>query len=166
MKRDEKRAIEKLIAEEDFEVLTKYPENGVFGENQFVLLDDTEVYLNVVDSGNGNRPVLGKTKILMRCSGKLLFEADSVNSFSTFPNWFDPIEFVYGYASVTIAQYYSSLGTDQWYYLSPGVESVLAYVGENAIVKIIVPFSQGSSYQNYNSYGAPIYYDKVKFTFY
>ncbi|MDR0844950.1 MAG: DUF4827 domain-containing protein [Tannerella sp.] len=166
MKRDEKRAIDKLIATEGFEILTKYPANGVFGEKQFVLLDNG-VYLNVVDSGNGNRPVLGKTTILMRCSGKFLFEADSINSFSNFSNSDDPIEFMYGYTSNIISQL--DAGTIPWALLSTGVESSLNYVGENSVVKLIVPFEQGSNYQNYSGmilYGSPFYYDKIRFTFY
>ncbi|MDR3269572.1 MAG: DUF4827 domain-containing protein [Tannerella sp.] len=167
LKRNEDRAIDRLIAKEGFEILNDYPVNGVFGEKQFVELDNG-VLLNVVDSGNGNRPELGKTTILMRCSGKFLFEEDSVNSFTTFPNWHDPIEFIYGLASVAISQHSQSIGSSNtWYYLSPGVESVLVYVGENAIVKLIVPFEQGSSFQKYDSYNpSPLYFDKIKFTFY
>jgi hypothetical protein len=165
MKKDEKEAIDQLIVEEGFEILNKYPVDGVFGEKQFVKLDN-DVYLNVVDSGNGNRPVTGKTTILMRCSGRFIFKLDSTGVFSTFPNLEEPIDFLYGYASITISQYSGYIGSNPWFYLSSGVESALEHVGENAIVKMIVPFESGSSYQNYNSLGAPLYYDKIKFTFY
>jgi hypothetical protein len=164
MKRDEKKAIDRLIATEGFEILSKYPTDGVFGEKQFVVLDNG-VYLNVIDSGNGNRPKLYSTTILMRCSGRYIFEAE--DSFSIFRNDTYPIEFIYGYASIVISQAASSsLASAEWYLLSPGVQSVLEYVGENAEVKLIVPFEQGSSYQTANDLGAPLYYDRVKFTFY
>jgi hypothetical protein len=169
LKRDEKKAIDRLIAEEGFEILKKYPADGVFGEKQFVVLDNG-VYLNVVDSGNGRRAVEGKTTILMRCSIRLIFKADT-GSYSNFSNTDIPIEFLYGYAANTISEQATSYA-DVWLYLSTGVESALKYVGENSVVKLIVPFDYGSSYQSTgltgssSRYGAPLYYDKVKFTFY
>jgi hypothetical protein len=168
MKRDEKKAIDRLIATEGFEILTKYPADGVFGEKQFVLLDN-DVYLNVIDSGNGNRAKLYSTTILMRCSGRYIFSPDT-GSFTLFPNSNLPIEFVYGYASNAISQA-AAMPSDPYYawvwtLLSPGVQSALEYVGENAEVKLIVPFEEGSSYQNDNDLGAPLYYDRIKFTFY
>jgi hypothetical protein len=165
MKRDEQRAIDRLIATEGFEILNKYPADGVFGEKQFVALDNG-VYLNVIDSGNGNRAKLYSTTILMRCSGRFIFDADT-GSFSLFTNSNLPIEFIYGYASNVISQASSSLSySAEWYFLSLGVQSVLEYVGENAEVKLIVPFEHGSSYQTTNDLGAPLYYDRIKFTFY
>jgi hypothetical protein len=165
MKRDEKKAIDRLIATENFEILNKYPADGVFGEKQFVILDNG-VYLNVIDSGNGNRPKLYSTTILMRCSGRFIFQTDTL-SFSTFTNEYYPIEFVYGYAENVISQYASmSIQSAEWYFLSTAVQSVLEYVGENARVKLIVPFDDGSTYQRYNELGAPLYYDRVEFKFY
>ncbi|MDR1102175.1 MAG: DUF4827 domain-containing protein, partial [Tannerella sp.] len=156
MKRDEKKSIDRLIATEGFEILSKYPADGVFGEKQFVLLDNG-VYLNVIDSGNGNRAKLYSTTILMRCSGQFIFQTDT-GSFTIFSNSEFPIEFIYGYASNVISLYASA--STSWYYLllSTGLQSVLEYVGENAEVKLIVPFEQGSSYQSENQRGAPLYY--------
>jgi hypothetical protein len=164
MKRDEQRAIDRLIATEGFEILKKYPADSVFGEKQFVVLDNG-VYLNVIDSGNGNRAKLYSTTILMRCSGRYIFEADT-GSFSIFYNSTFPIEFIYGYASNVIALAATSSGSAEWYLLSLGLESILGYVGENAEVKLIVPFEYGSTYQKENSRGAPLYFDRVKFMFY
>jgi hypothetical protein len=164
MIKDQKRAIDKLIGQEGLEILKKYPSDSVFGEKQFVLLDNG-VYLNVVDSGNGNRPVAGKTTILVRCSARSLFEGDS-SSISLFPNGYDPMEFIYGSADVVISRYAQSYYSPYYFCLSTGLESALGYVGENSIVKLIVPFDEGSTYQTANSYGVPLYYDKVKFTFY
>ena len=169
LKREEKKAIDKLIAEEGFEILKKYPADGVFGEKQFVVLDNG-VYLNVVDSGNGRRAVEGRTTILMRCSVRLIFKTDTA-AYSNFSNIDIPVEFMYGYASNTISEQAASY-SDVWLYLSTGVESILKYVGENSVVKLIVPFDYGSSYQSTglngssSRYGAPLYYDKVRFAFY
>lgn len=63
--KDERKAIERLIDREGFKVLKNYPSDGVFKENEFVKLEN-DVYLNVIDSGNGNRAVLGQTKAFCR----------------------------------------------------------------------------------------------------
>lgn len=60
--KDERKAIDRLIDHEGFKILKNYPSDGVFKENEFVKLDN-DVYLNVIDSGNGERAVLGKTKV-------------------------------------------------------------------------------------------------------
>lgn len=169
MKKAQKKAINKFISERNVEVLHKWPTDSIFEENQFLLLDNG-VYLNIVDSGNGNRAELGKTKILMRCSGEHIFNADT-GAFNLFVNHIDPIEFTYGYASDVISQsstLYSYYGTEtpEFFYLSKGVESILQYVGENAIVKLIVPFEEGSGYQSNSNYGAPLYYDRLRYQFY
>jgi hypothetical protein len=162
MVKDQKRAIDKLIVTEGLEITKEYPADGVFGEKEFVLLDNG-VYLNIVDSGNGNRAVLYKTTILMRCSGPFIFElAPDTGRFDTFENNSSPVEFTYGYASLKMQS--TNMSWEESYFLSTGLESVLAYVGENAIVKLIIPFDVGSSYQA--NFSAPLYYDKVKFTFY
>ncbi|MDR0845404.1 MAG: DUF4827 domain-containing protein [Tannerella sp.] len=160
MIKEQKRAIDRLIVKEGFEITKKYPANGVFGEKEFVLLDNG-IYLNIVDSGNGNRPVPYKTTILMRCSGKFILDTDT-GTFDLFDNYFSPIEFTYGYS--TLKTQSTSASEQDLTFLSVAMDSVLNYVGENSIVKLIVPFDIGSSYQA--SYGAPLYYDKVKFTYY
>ena len=172
-KKEEKEAINRLIARENFEILTKYPANGVFGERQFVLLDNG-CYLNVIDSGNGNRAISGKTPILMRCSAKGLVPPDTF-SITIFPNHNEPLEFIYG--NITEAKIRAA--SDQYGYgymfLSPGVESALEYVGENAIVRMIIPFDNGqsnkypygigSAYQDDRYSRVPIYYDRIRFLF-
>ncbi|MDR2920537.1 MAG: DUF4827 domain-containing protein [Tannerella sp.] len=169
MKKAQKKAINKFISARNVEVLHKWPTDSIFEENQFLLLDNG-VYLNIVDSGNGNRAIQGKTKILMRCSGEYIFDTDT-GAFSLFTNSNSPIEFTYGYASDVISQsstlysYYNTT-TPEFYYLSKGIESILEYVGENAVVKLIVPFEEGSGYQTNGNYGAPLYYDKVRYQFY
>ena len=172
MKKDQKKAIDKLITEKGFEIIYEYPKDSVFKEDQFVKLENG-VYLNVIDSGNGNRAVpysttTGGTKILMRCSGEYLYITGDT-TFSTFADLV-PIEFTYGQASLTMSKYATYYNSNIYHpvciFLSPGVESVLEYVGEDAEVKLIVPFEVGSTYQSSGNYGAPLYYDKVKFQFY
>jgi hypothetical protein len=171
MKAAENKIIKRIIYDNNIEVLEEYPKNGVFGENQFVQLN-SGVYLNVVDSGNGNRPVVNGTDILVRASGTYYF-SDTSFTFNTFANASPAMEFRYGLARYVVDehQYYD----DVYYrFFGTGIESVLAFVGDSAVVKLIVPgyaeissYPAGSSMQNSGqSYFIPIFYDRVRFTFY
>jgi len=176
MKAAEKKLINRILAEKNIEVLDEYPENGVFGENQFVELS-TGIYLHVVDSGNGNRAVYNETVVLVRASGSY-YETDETTDFNTFLNTFPPFEFRYGRASTVVNEHVSSY--DMYYMVfSAGLESILEYVGENAIVKLIVPgyaeinsggtyYSVGSTFQTsgMSNTFVPIYYDRVRYTYY
>jgi hypothetical protein len=172
LKRDEKKVISRMLSEKNIEVLKDFPANGVFGGNQFVELK-SGIYLNVIDSGNGNRAVYNSTTVLVRASGSFYYN-NSVDSFNTFLNSEYPMEFKYGLA-INVRQEHS-LSLDNYYYLfGAALEEVLSYVGENAEVKMIVPgyseinssYQAGSPFQtsNTNEY-VPIYYDKIKYTFY
>ena len=171
LKKEEQEAINTLIANEGFEILNKYPANGVFGEKQFVKLDN-ECYLNVIDSGNGNRADSSKTVVLMRCS-YIGISLNNTDTFSIFSNGNEPLEFIYG--NMGEAKYRASQNTysSGYWFLSPGVESALRYVGENAIVRMIIPFSNGqdikypygigSAYQDNEQ--IPMYLNRVRFVF-
>jgi hypothetical protein len=154
MLKAEKKAIDRFVDEQGFEILKNYPASGVFGEKQFVLLS-SGLYLNVVDSGNGNRPVTG-TNILLRASGRVLlndtFSFNGFDPMSIIISW--PMEFKYN-------AYNSNDATG--YFFSEGLVGGLEYVGDSAVVKMIVPFKIGSTYQQTN--GNPIYYDKVRYIF-
>ena len=171
LKAAENKVIRKIISEKKIKVLSEFPENGVFGENEFVQLS-TGIYLNIVDSGNGNRPVLGTTDLLVRVSGDYYTDDTTLIGFNTFSNTAYPFEFRYGNAYNVMQEYsYSEL---YYFYFSMGLESVLSYVGDSSVVKLIVPgYSEvsgapgGSAYQSSNSYKyIPIYYDRVRYIFY
>ena len=173
LKSAERKVIRRIIAEKGIEVLDEYPANGVFKENQFVELS-SGIYLNVIDSGNGNRAEVsssGATNVLVRVSGELYW--DPIDTFNTFRNGYDAFSFKYGYAYSTAMQ--NSAPYNSYYmYFGSGLESILAYVGENAEVKLLVPgyseindYPAGSSVQSASMYEfIPIYYDRVKYTFY
>jgi hypothetical protein len=153
MLKAEKKAIDRFVDEEGLEILKNYPANGVFGEKQFVLLS-SGLYLNVVDSGNGNRAAYG-TNILLRASGKFLLDTVSFNGFDPKDmalSW--PMQFKYGrYNSNDVSGYF----------FCEGLMGALEYVGDSSVVKLIVPFKIGSTYQRTDGY--PIYYDKVRYIF-
>ena len=176
MKAAEKKIINRIIAENNIEVLEEYPASGVFGENQFVQLS-SGIYLNVIDSGNGNRAIYNETFVLVRTSGAC-YEPDSITHFNTFVNSSPPFEFRYGRASSVVNEHAGSYNT-YYYYFSAGLESVLNYVGENAVVKLIVPgYAEINTGGNYYSVGStfqtsgisntfvPIYYDRVRYLYY
>ena len=169
-KKEEKEAIDNLIAKENFEIIRNYPADGVFGEKQFVLLDNG-CYLNVIDSGNGNRAISGKTVVLMRCSTIGITPSDS-SSISIFGNGYQPLEFVYGNMQAAKMRAYQDTGP-AYMFLSPGVESALDYVGNNSIVRMIIPFDNGQSTEYPYGIGSaaqdnariPMYYDRIRFVF-
>jgi hypothetical protein len=181
LKSDEKKQINKIIAEKGIQVLNEYPADGVFGENEFVELS-SGIYLNVVDSGNGNRAGINATTVLIRVKAEYTY-ADSIYKFSSFSNMETPFEFKYGHAYNVVSAHssYIGYGDPYVYFFSAGLESVLSYVGDGAEVKLLVPgYSEvnlvysgeskvegGSYFQTYNrAQYIPVYYERVKYTFY
>ena len=177
MKADENKIIKRIISDKNIKVLSEYPKDGVFGENEFVQLN-TGIYLNVVDSGNGNRAIYGSTDLLVRVSGEYYSKImgsskDTAYSFNTFSNNWYPFEFRFGNA-YNVVQEHSYSGDLYTLYFSLGLESILSYVGDSAVVKLIVPgysevngASGSSTMQNSENYRyIPIYYDRVRYIFY
>ena len=158
--KDERKAIDRLIDHEGFK---NYPSDGVFKENEFVKLDN-DVYLNVIDSGNGNRAVLGTTKVFCRFEAKGILDSDTaynmVNNLTYGPGYYGfPTEFVFGY------NVYSgeSRSYDPDLFVGEGLATALYHVGEGATVKMIVPFKRMGSY--FQSSYVPVYFSKVRYTF-
>jgi hypothetical protein len=152
--------INEFIKAQNITVLKEYPKNGVFKEKEFYL-DSSGVYINVVDSGNGKRAV-ARDDVYFRFSGAVLLpvsESDTVN-LSDYHS--QPLNIIYGLTTT-----YTNSSTSyivEYSYLSPGLVVPLQYVGEGAIVRLIVPFrnSIGSALQS--SYYATYYFDKVEYT--
>jgi hypothetical protein len=175
LKSDELKVIKRILNTKGIEVINEYPANGVFEENQFVLLN-SGIYLHVVDSGSGRRAqagASGTTEVLVRVKGEYTY-SDSVYQFDTFQNGHDPFYFKYGSALSVVSSNNTSYNSRYYMLFSIGLESVLSYVGDSAVVKLIIPghaeinnYPAGSSMQSSdrNRY-IPIYYDKVKYTFY
>ena len=179
MKTAENKIIRSIIADHNFEVLEEYPKSGIFGENQFVQLS-SGIYLNVVDSGNGNRAEYrngskGGTEVLVRVSGYYYYSG-TIDTFTTFTNTYPPMNFEYGFAKNVVDDHSYSYDYYNIYYLyfGTGIESILSYVGDSAIVKLIVPgYSEinsspaGSSMQSGDGNAfIPIFFDRIRYTFY
>ena len=171
--KEQQEAIDALIAKEGFEILNKYPDSGVFGEKQFVLLDNG-CYLHVVDSGKGVRAIPDITVVRMRCSITGL-----TPNYSLFDDAKEPLKFIYGKIGEAKLKSFDDRSSPAYLLLSVGVESALKYVGHGAIVRMIVPFDNGQyqygSYSSSYQYGigsayqdserTPIYYDRILFQF-
>lgn len=160
--KDERKAIERLERREGFSFREDYPSNGVFKENEFVKLDN-DVYLNVIDSGNGERAVLGETKVLCRFVANRI-KGDStakiVNNLIYEPGWYaHPTEFIYGINSYSG----EARNYDPDLFNGEGLASALNHVGNGAIVQLIVPFKRMGSF--FQSSYEPIYFSRVKYTF-
>lgn len=155
--KDERKAIRKLMDSLDIKLLDKYPENGVFADNEFYQLP-SGLYINVIDSGNGERAVLNQTRVFCR------FEFDYISSITGtyqttdgFENRFQPLTFIYGASRPENPQ--GSFAT----LYGQGIIEPLEYVGNNSYVKLIVPFKIGGAEQQPN--GDPVYYKKLRYVF-
>ncbi|MDU1904443.1 MAG: DUF4827 domain-containing protein [Dysgonomonas sp.] len=159
----EKNRINGFLSEHNIEVLHEYPSNGVFKSNQYYL-DDSGVYINVVDSGNGTRANASKrAKIMYRFKDRMWLPAAESDTVDLNELSIQPLSFNYGVSSTYINSDYTNYSLP-YLYLSPGITIPLKYVGENAIVRLIVPFrnSMGSAYQ-LASYST-IYYGQLEYT--
>lgn len=163
MLEDERDAIERLIDEEGIVVLDEYPADGVFAENEFYLMDN-DVYINVIDSGNGNH--MGtRQNVICRFKARI-FKSDTaeVDGFSSSAF---PVTMICSYSSYynTIQAYASNEDGNNYFanFVSEGLASGLQYVGDSSEVKLIVPFKVSSSmfYQT----GDPVYYERVRYIF-
>ncbi len=157
----EQDAMERFMKENNFEVLEDYPADGIFQENQFYKLSN-DVYLNVIDSGNGVHASEGERVF---CRFRVQFFKSDTVTIDGFSNdyWYGPAIFQYTdltqpYAYVSIAS-----GSDATDFISNGLASGLMYVGDSSYVKLIVPFKESS--QTFKSMGEPLYFSRVRYIF-
>lgn len=161
--KDERKNINRLLSSKGIDVITTYPSDGVFAENQYFRDPSTGVYFHVIDSGNGNRASesdMASVYFRFWDTATLPIDKSTIESTNDNALGLQPVSFTYGntnsYMIQTNSDYYG------YVYMSPGVTVPLKYVGEGAIVSLIVPFTQGSGYQNL-AYQA-IYYGRLKYT--
>ena len=161
MLKAEEKAIERLMDEENIVVLKEYPADGVFKENEFYQMDN-DVYINVIDSGNGNRIGTKRQNVNSRFVVRF-FKSDTLE-LDGFASSRLPVTFSY--------QKYYIWGYDQndtnvdavmSSFICEGLASGLQHVGDSAVVKLIVPFKVGPS--SFQSSGEPLYFPKVRYTF-
>lgn len=161
--KNERKNINRLLSDKGIDVISSYPSNGVFAENQYFRDPATGVYIHVIDSGNGNRASaddMASVYFRFWDTATLPIDKSTIESTNDNASGLQPVSFTYGntnsYMTQSTTDYYS------YVYMSPGITVPLKYVGEGAIVSLIVPFTQGSGYQN-TAYQA-IYYARLKYT--
>lgn len=143
--KNERKNISRFINEHNIVVLNQYPASGVFEENEYFRDPLTGVYINVIDSGNGNRASVSKrSEVNVRFDGAMTLPTNESDTTTNNLPGSQPISFTYG---ITATYSNSNTGSFDYYYLSTGITAPLQYVGENARVRLIVPFASGSNFQ-------------------
>ena len=142
MLKAQEKAIDRLRADSGLVFLEEFPTDSIFKESA----------------------VLGQTAIRSRFIARMFMENSSmrtgtVDLLGPNSNGTHPVEFRYGY--------YTSLNPDYSYtwdmFICEGLGAGLPYVGDSAVVKLIVPFKLMSS--DFQSSGTPVFFEKVKYTF-
>ena len=147
-------------------VLDEYPADGVFKENEFVKLDN-DVYLNVIDSGNGKRISEGvRQNVICRFEARI-FMSDTV-TIDGFGSEYLPVTMTvtpyYEYGMIQAAEVQDgSASSGLEAYVSEGLASGFYHVGDSAIVKLIVPFKVSS--QMLRQMYEPVYFTRVRYIF-
>jgi len=157
----EKKNIKNFINDHNIVVRDDYPSDGVFDENEYYL-DPSGVYINVIDSGNGKR-ASNLADVYYRFTDNMELPTNESDTLSLINMSSHPLTFRYGDAASY--SYNQSTGSQlDYYFLCPGIVVPLKFVGEGAVVRLIVPFKSttGSVYQS-GSY-VTMYYSKLEYT--
>jgi len=163
----EERAIDRLFDERGFVLLKRFPDDSVFKANEFYQLE-SDVYLNIVEKGDGRRAVQYETEILARFTMNEIMSDTTgginiVSNYGPNANGTFPVQFKYG--SLTAISHSISTGLQTYLEsrLSEGMQEGLKYVGHEGKVKLIVPFKVGASADQ--SSGNPIFYEIMQYKF-
>lgn len=157
----ERKAIEKFIADNDIDVVYEFPE-GPFKENVYFKDRDTGIYIHVVDPGNDERPTKDpRTPVYLRYD--TVYNLVDMTP-EAYPNITSEggVSFRYGNSNTYTST--SSSSSAAYVVLSQGCVIPLDYgLGNNAVIKLIVPFESGSTYQldNYKT----LYFSRLKYRF-
>jgi len=151
---EERKAIDRFINMNDLVILKEYPKDGVFKEKEYFRTSDG-MFFHVVDSGNGTR-VQWYNDVTVRFKSFVYikdFVKDSTNvTIYSDPYPYAPLSFVYG-----IPQTYTAPQ-----FLCQAWVIPLLYVGEEAVVDMIVPSSLGATSDN--TYISPVFYKNLRYT--
>jgi len=127
--RKQQRAIDKYMDMNGLVTLSKFPADTVFKANEYYKTGDG-LYINIANKGNRNKPQPG-CDVTVRFSScfdvQTFVEGDEEDATYIPSELVLPFEFKYG-----ISSSYSGYACDGWAY-------ALSYVGEGAIVNLIVP---------------------------
>ncbi|MDR0333857.1 MAG: DUF4827 domain-containing protein [Dysgonamonadaceae bacterium] len=153
--RDESRAIDRFISQNNFVILREFPRDTVFGENEFFRDPATGVFYNIVSRGDiDNKIEIGRA-LFVRFRGLHYFMTNDTTLYSN-DNSPMPIEMVFR-GPVTMqnrALYESAI---------PAFVVPLQHVGHRGRVRMIVPFNMGSAYDRQVFQAS--FYDEIDYRF-
>lgn len=155
----EKQSIERFINDNKITTRGTYPDGHKFADNEYYLDGNTGVYFRVIDPGNNERPIIGKTNIYLRYDTirDLLNDKIYGSNFQG-PNY---MSFRYGNKDTYMQ---SSSYAQEYYFLSQACVLPLERgLGNNAEVSLIVPFMNGSNFQQLNY--TPYFYKRLRYQF-
>lgn len=154
---EEKRAIDRYIKRNGLIILDEYPADGVFAEKEYFRTGDG-LYMHVTDTGNGRRATPLTDEVTVRFE----YRHDIAVSDTSITLWSEsaliqPYSFQYG-----LPQSYTVSGSP----VCEGWALPLAYVGERAVVDMIIPSALGSALDNNVTYGIinPVFYKGITYT--
>jgi hypothetical protein len=153
---EEKRAISRYIDRERLVILDEYPKDRVFKDKEFYKIQSEYgvMYMHVVDSGNGRRPGSSGNEVTVRFE----YRHDIAVSDSSILKW-STSGFVYPYSfKYGLGESYSvpnSMVCVGWVF-------PLSYVGEHAVVDLLIPSAVGSYSDNSNI--NPVFYKGLTYT--
>jgi hypothetical protein len=144
---DEKKAIRRFINKNDFKTAS-FPKDSIFDPNVFYK-DDNNFYVRVLDPGTSKKAELGQT-ILLR-----------------FDYYHDILYYMKGdtleYTLEQTTPFSIKYGVSS--YITPmceGFAEPLSYLGEGALVDLIIPSKLGATYDQSNY--RPKFYKGVRYT--
>lgn len=156
------KAIDRFIRDNNIEILYDYPAKHKFAANQFYKDPATGIYIQVIDSGNNEKPTTSPfTDIILRYD--TIYNMLN-NEVEAAPNWqtANPMSFTYGNANT----YFNNVDMYDvsYYLLSQACVRPLEFgIGNKSAIKLIIPFDNGSAYQQ-SSY-IPFYYSRIEYSF-
>jgi len=159
MIQEEKRAMSRYIDRNNLKILDSYPKDGVFKENEFFKTSDG-MYIHVVDSGNGQR-ISYAQEVTVRFEYRHdIAYSDTAIQYWTSSGWVNPFSLLYrGIPNTTTASSYMVSGS---MFECAGWIIPLQYVGQRAVVDLIIPSALGSSVDNSNI--NPVFYKGLTYT--
>jgi hypothetical protein len=149
---EESKAIDRFIATNDFVPLKNYPSNGVFKEKEYFRTNDG-LFFHVVDSGNGKRAQANSDVSVRFDYMQYVKSAASGDTTKYYGTALYPYSFIYGIP----ATYTNSSNPLCQAWVIP-----LSYVGEGAVIDMIIPSSIGASSDNRNV--TPVFYKNLRYT--
>lgn len=152
LKREE-QAIDLFIKSNNLKILSDFPADSTFNENEFYKDPATSVYFHIISYGDTVQKLEWKEEVYVRFSGLHYFNTTDTIRYSNLNNLFPEVITYIGPVNSSTKSNYAT----------PGWVVPLSYVGHKGKVKMIVPFNMGSAYDQ--SQYQPTYYDMVEYRF-